>query len=565
MSAATGPGTGSATGAGPGPVPEAAPATPASTDWQRLNPRVVWVDLAQSVLSLAPSLVAIHFVGLEPSLSALWPLALVAVVGVIGAVADMVRWMFTRYRITATDVERRTGVLVRRHRTMRRDRVRSVDTHAKLRHRVTGLRVVTIGAGQQTGAGESALFLDALTKGEAARLRALLLDRRSPAEREAVQSADRTGEAPAPAHAPSEPAADGGPRTDRDAEVFATLRPWWVVHNMFSIWAYLMAAGLLWSLYWFFAMLGIDLLDIATAVADRASLGRAGTVALAVIVVGLIGALAMGVNFLTSYWNFELARVRTGDTSQLRTRRGLFSTREVGRDESRMRGLSIGEPLLWRWMGMSDTNVITTGLSLWNMEQPTAILPRGPIRVAHAVAARVLGSPSPFDAPLAAHPPAALRRRLWWATWVAAVPATAVAVPVASDAAPTWLLWAALALWPVALLGAVIAYRALGHAVVGDHLVVRAGLLSRTTSVLRRDAVSTIAVRQSLLQRRLGLSTVSAKTAAGWGAYEVPDLAAHEAVAFAARAAPGVLDEFVVGAPEPEEPVAGASGQGRGW
>lgn len=549
--------------------PAAGPVATAPGDWQRLSSRVIWVDLAQSVLSLVPGTVAIFVVGFEPSLSALWPFVLVAVVGGVGAVADIVRWMFTRYRVTATQVERRTGVLVRRHRTLRRDLVRSIDIHARLRHRLAGLRVVTIGAGQQTGADESALFLDALARGDAARLRVLLLDRRSPAESgDATQEAlaheepaggdaagEAAGEAAAREAASSEAAADRQAPGEPAAEVFATLRPWWVVHHMFGIWAYLMAAGLLWGLYWFAAAFGVDLLEVAADVADRGSLGRPGTVAVAVIVVGLIGALAMGVNFFTTYWRFELARVRTGGTSQLRTRHGLFSTREVGRDEARMRGLSIGEPLLWRWMGMADTNVVTTGLGLWKMAQPTAILPRGPVRVARAVAARVLGSPSPFDAPLAAHPPAALRRRLWWAAWVAAVPVAIVAVPVASGAAPAWVLWAALAVWPIAPPGAVVAYRALGHAIAGDHLVVRAGLLNRTTSALRRDAVSTVAVRQSLLQRRLGLSTVSAMTAAGWGAYEAPDIPAHEAVAFAAQAAPGVLDEFVVTAPD----------RGRGW
>ena len=53
-------------------------------------------------------------------------------------------------------------------------------------------------------------------------------------------------------------------------------------------------------------------------------------------------------------------------------------------------------------------------------------------------------------------------------------------------------------------------------------------------------------VRQSLLQRRLGLCTVSARSAAGVSAYEATDLAAREAVWFAIQAAPGLLEEFVV-------------------
>jgi putative membrane protein len=91
----------------------------------------------------------------------------------------------------------------------------------------------------------------------------------------------------------------------------------------------------------------------------------------------------------------------------------------------------------------------------------------------------------------------------------------------------------------------VVAHRALGHAVVGPWLVVRSGLVSRRTVVLRRDAVSTIALRESVLQRRLGLRTVTAMSAAGWGAYDAPDLTADEALRFAVAAAPGLLDPFL--------------------
>ncbi|WP_051704425.1 PH domain-containing protein [Glycomyces sp. NRRL B-16210] len=508
------------------PTDDAAITAPTDTDpaeqpWRRLSVRVVWVDLAKTVLSLAPGVVAVGFFDVEPTLSTLWPLLLVALFGGLGAVTDIVRWAFTSYRVTETEIQRRTGAFVRRHRTVHLDRIRSVDTHAKLRHRAAGLRVVTVGAGQQNGAGEAALLLDALSKDDAARLRRELLGLAAPA----AENAD----------------------TEPDAEVLATLRPWWVVYNMFSVWAYLMAAGLLWGLFWLVSTFGVDLYGAASRAADWDALGWLGVTVAVLVVGGAVGAIGMGVNFFTAYWKFELARVRTGGSTHLRTRRGLFSTREVNRDEARLRGLSIGEPLLWRWMGMADTNVITTGLSVWDMEQPTAILPRGPVRVARRVAARVLGDPCPLDAPLPRHPRAALRRRLWWATAIGMVPPAAVAVPVASGSASPWVLWAAFGLWPLALSGAVFAYLALGHAIAGEYLVVRSGLMSRTTSALRCDAVSTIAVRQSILQRRLGLSTVSAMTAAGWSAYEAPDVAAGEAVGFAAQAAPGLIDEFAEG------------------
>lgn len=499
--------------------------------WRRLNVRVIWVDVIVSLVSLLPSVTAVVFVGVEPSLSTLWPLILVAVFGVFGALLDILRWVFTRYRLTDTDLERRSGALVRRHRILRRELIRSVDTHAKLRHRLVGLRVVTVGAGQQTGASEAALFLDGLTKDDAAQLRRELLE--GP---RLVQDVD-----------PTEDTGSGQPtHDDVDAQVLATFRPWWVVYNMFSIWTYLMAAGLLWVLFWITSTFGADLFGLVSGIIDWTALGWLSITGLVLAVGGAIGALCMALNFFTSYWQFELAQVRSGENHYLRTKRGFFSTREVSRDEARMRGLSIDEPLLWRWMGMADTNVITTGLNIWGFEQPTTILPRGPVRLAREVARQVLGETRPFDKRLPRHPPAALRRRLGWATVSVIATLATVAVPVATNAAPPWLIWAVLTLWPLALLGALVAYRALGHAIVDEYVVVRSGLLSRSTSALRRDAVSTISVRQSVLQKRLGLSTVTAMTSAGWGAYEALDVAAVEAVGFADQAAPGLIDEFII-------------------
>lgn len=521
------------------PSPHSTTATSADGEWRGLSVRVIWVDLAQSVLSVLPGVIAIALFGVEPTFAMIWPFALIAAWGVIGAITDVIRWIFTRYRITDTDIERRTGVFVRSHRSVRRDRIRSVDTHAKLRHRVAGLRVVTIGAGQQSSSGEAAFVLDALPRHDAELLRRMLFR-----EQHSTAASDTTVHTSATAAGAIDTTAEDADLHD-DAEVLATLRPWWVVYNMFSIWAYLTAAGLLWGGFWLAATFGIDLIELSSRFVNWDEIGWVGTVVIALIGGGIIGAIGMGLNFFTTNWRFTLARVRTAGTSFLRTRRGLFSTREINRDESRMRGLSIGEPLLWRWMRMADTNVITTGLALWDMNEPTAILPRGPKSVSMDVAARVLGEPCPINTPLQRHPTAALRRRLWWATGFTATVVGFIAVPVATGAVPTWVLWATIGVWPVALGAAVIAYRALGHAISGDYLVVRAGLLSRTTSALRRDAVSTIAVRQSLLQKRLGLSTVSAMTAAGWSVYEAPDVATSEATSFAALAAPGLIDEFL--------------------
>ncbi|MGO1531675.1 MAG: PH domain-containing protein [Micrococcaceae bacterium] len=523
--------------------------TGATSGWQRLSPRIIWVDLVISVLALLPALVAILVFDVEAGAGQLWPLIGLAAFGVLGALADIVRWAVTRFRVSPRHVELKTGLFVRKHRSVQRDRIRSVDIEAKLRHRVARLRVVAIGAGQQSAAGESAFSLDALGREDALELQQRLLND-APV---AVTAED-----------PAQAAAGEAPR-----RVLARFEPSWFIYNMFSIWAYVLALGVLWGGLWALSTVGIDLAGFVMQLADWEAIGVPATVAIAVVAVGAFGAVGLGVNYVIENWGFELARVPSRDGTMLRTRKGLFTTREVNRDENRLRGVAITEPVLWRWMGVSDTHVITTGLDAWSFADPAAVLPRGPVSRARAVAGEVLGGDggedggddggeNPMTLRLRKHPVRALRRRLVWAT-VTALAVLTVGVLLESALELAWLDWTLVfgttaGAWVFGLLLAVAGYRALGHRLTDDYLITRSGALNRTTAVLQRSAVSTIMIRESLFQRRLKLRTVAAMTAAGDGRYDAVDVDARDSLDLARQAAPGLLEPFL-------EPAARASGR----
>jgi putative membrane protein len=149
--------------------------------------------------------------------------------------------------------------------------------------------------------------------------------------------------------------------------------------------------------------------------------------------------------------------------------------------------------------------------------------------------------PSPTRTALRRHPMVALRRRL-----VRAV------LPVLGGSAllwlaqiPAWVAWAALGLLPVAVLLAVDSYRNLGHALTRSYLVTRHGVGVRGTVALQRCGVIGWTVSQSLFQRRAGLITVTATTAAGDGAYRVIDVSTTEGLAVASQTVPGLLGPFL--------------------
>ncbi|MEU2148460.1 PH domain-containing protein, partial [Streptomyces globisporus] len=87
-------------------------------------------------------------------------------------------------------------------------------------------------------------------------------------------------------------------------------------------------------------------------------------------------------------------------------------------------------------------------------------------------------------------------------------------------------------------------------ALSGRYLVTRSGTVRRSTAALERAGVIGWTVKQSVFQRRAGLLSVTATTAAGGGAYTAYDTDASEGLTFAAEAVPGLLEPFLERSPK---------------
>jgi putative membrane protein len=259
----------------------------------------------------------------------------------------------------------------------------------------------------------------------------------------------------------------------------------------------------------------------------------------------LITLLSVG-GYVLSYWGFRLTRHPGGS---LHITRGLLTTRATSVEERRLRGVEVAEPLLQRAVHAARLSGITTGLKARSGAggSSSMLLPPAPLSVAHEVAAQILRDPAPLEVALIAHGPAARRRRLTRAL-TGALLLIAGAVVAISAGATAWLAVPAALTVPLAYLLAADRYRSLGHAVAGRYLVTRAGSLSRRRDVLECEGIIGWNIRQSFFQRRAGLATLTATTAAGRQHYSVTDLPLAQALALADRALPGLLDDFL--APE---------------
>jgi putative membrane protein len=179
----------------------------------------------------------------------------------------------------------------------------------------------------------------------------------------------------------------------------------------------------------------------------------------------------------------------------------------------------------------------------------STLLPAAPRAVADRVAAAVLREPvSPAEAVhLSPHPLAARGRRLRRA--LATVLAGELPLLVLGLLLTDVLLhiaWiTAVVAVPVAVALALDAYRSLGHGSVGAYLVARSGSVRRSTVALQRRGIIGWTVRQSVFQRRAGLATVLATTAAGSGAYAIRDVDTGTGLDAADAAVPGILGPFL--------------------
>jgi putative membrane protein len=280
-------------------------------------------------------------------------------------------------------------------------------------------------------------------------------------------------------------------------------------------------------------------------------------IAAVALVAGAVASLGLWVEMWRHY---RLER----EPGTLRVRRGLLTTRSISIEEARLRGVELVEPLGVRLSGAARIDAVATGMAGATGDDDESdrrtLLPAAPLGIARRVAADVLREPeSPLDAiRLTGHPLAARSRRLRWALGsVVVFEALLVLLGVLLTDVLLHVAWiSALVLVPLAAVLALDAYRNLGHGLGERYLVARSGTIRRATVALQRAGIIGWTFRQSVFQRRAGLVTVIATTAAGAGAYAVLDAASDDGLDLATAAVPGLLDPFLE--PTPTVPTNGA-------
>jgi putative membrane protein len=526
--------------AAPSPAGAAEPAgstPPDSSGWRRLNPRMLLLYPVQELPRALPALFGLLVAGSSRGNGQLW--SFVGVVIVVGL--GVMRWVTTSYRITPEQVQVRRGLLRRQVLTVPRDRVRTVDVTAHALHRLLGLARVNVGTGQSDRERETGIRLDGLSAGEAAGLRDELLHRARPGASRPAAATPGAAAAPAAAGAPVAPPAAGVERE------LVRLDPAWIRYGPFTL-SGVVTLGLLAG--FLSQVVNEAHVDpsrsglVRTVVDQLAGAGLWVAILEVVAVAMVVVALASTLGYVLAFWGFRLVRHGGGT---LQVTRGLVTMRATTIEERRLRGIEVSEPLLLRAVRGARCIAIATGLRVGRGAERggSMLLPPAPRAEALRVAAAVLGRGRPVTAPLRAHGPAARRRRYTRALPVCGLLAAGTAALWWWAGLPGWVFVVSLALLPLGGLAAADRYRNLGHEVVGNDLVSASGSLLRRRNVLARDGIIGWNLRRSFFQRRAGLVTLTATSAAGRQAYHLQDVTTAEALRVAGEALPGLLTPFL--------------------
>jgi putative membrane protein len=473
-----------------------------------------------------------------------WGLYVLAGVVLLLVVGSIVRYLSTRFGLTADALHFQSGVLSRQSRVIPFGRIQSVNVQQSALQRVLGMGELRVETATSGASAEVALKVLRWPHAQALREQ-LVRERRSALAEAATGRSTATGaDAPdgvgTPVHTVGAVAVDAAAEDAVPATVIASLDAEQLMvaggtSNNVGVLLAVLFSGCERIRSSFF-----DDLDVAGGIADSAyavssAIGgatAAALFALLVVIPLLVASWLVSVGgAVVRYYGFTLERVGR----DLRRRHGLFSRVEASVPVQRAQALRFHQSVLRRPFDLGELHLVSAGASrggegavAGGRQVLMPILPRD--RFAAFV-------PEVFPA---AALESVLRLPMDEGAWHRPRPIAVVRIALDSTfrlgvvlalLAWWWPEWAWRAAWllPVVWMLAVVRRRARGVLMEQGHVVVRHGGIARTTMILPESKLQLVEVRQGPLQRLFGMATLRFTTAGVGGDAEMVDLPLAEA------------------------------------
>ncbi|RKW69379.1 PH domain-containing protein [Galactobacter caseinivorans] len=389
-----------------------------------------------------------------------------------------VSWRFTKYRITDTQVQLRTGVISRKESDARLDRVQAVDIGRPLLPRLFGLSELRF---EVADGGSSAFRLQFLAAGQAEVLRADIL-RRAAGAKAATEAGAAGGTGTAGAHQRLTERASGWAQravADLSGEDVYGKLPGGTADERELVRVppgRILGATALRILPWAFLM--------AVAVIAVAIWAESGVV-LGVVIPGGIAVVGGFWSELNAGYGFRAS----WSTDGLRLKHGLTDTQHRTVPPGRVQAIMIQRPLTWRLFGWVrvEANVAGYGNSEEGKDESrSVVLPVGTFQEAIAILATLLPDPGVDDA---------------MGTLTRGLDGSGGDEFVTTPRGARWL--------------APLAGGRQGFLATRTVLLIRTGRLSRTLSLVPHARTQGVLASQGWLARLAGVAAVELATTAG--------------------------------------------------
>lgn len=376
------------------------------------------------------------------------------------------------YRLTADTFDIQSGVVSRRVREIPYRRVQNVDVSRNFLHRILGIAEVRV---ETAGGGDTEALLRYVSDWEAERL-----------QREIGRLKRGDG------------------RTDRSTgegeELFAVSPKELALLGIIEVDLRLLS--------FVTALLPIFLPQVSEIFPLASLLTAAPVLFGAIVGVGLAVSSVLAV---TNYYGFRLWR----SNGELRYERGLIQRYNGSIPVDKVQSLNVTENFIARRLGYASLEVETAGYAPGEQHGSQSAVPLAERERVFSLAREI----EPFREVAFERPPkrARLRYAIRYSIGVFVLAAAVFAVSYLTSF-PLPIPWyGPLALLPLTPVGAHLKWRHLGYALLDDHVVMREGFWTRTTSVVPYYRIQTLVERATIFQRRRALATLIVDTAGSSG------------------------------------------------
>ncbi|UOR13297.1 PH domain-containing protein [Halobacillus amylolyticus] len=454
---------------------------------QRLHPVSAVLNFVKGLKDAIFPIIAIFFLnGNQGDGFLSWlPLLLSASFLVLILIAGIVKWFRFTYRVQEGELRIEYGLFFRKKRYIPMDRIQSLNFSEGILHRPLQLVKVSIETAGSSGIQEAEAELTAIKRSEAKRLEDIIYQRKQ--ERPSVE----------------EQVEGRGDGSDRSLVYRMTMRNL-IIMALTSGGAGVVISGVV----VFFSQI-IEFLPVGTIYEEVV-----GWLQVGVLIVGLIALLivliAYGISIILTVLRFGKFSVFI-DGEDLIITRGLLEKKQITIPLNRIQGIRVEENIIRQPLGFATVSIISAGGSIkGDAEQQFRILPLIKRNQIKAVMESILPQYD-LDVTLKRPPKRAqmsyLARCIWFPVIIAIV--------------------ASLFFWPMGLFSlltvpifigvGVLNYRDAGWNVRDKQLTLSYRFMTKQTYVMKKHRIQSSRCSQSILQKRVGLSSVEVTLKTGVG------------------------------------------------